>query len=102
MMHADVSQSASSTSAPRPISTGLYPSLTGFHFLKRHMFYTRLPLRTQVYFYHQGRVVHQISGIRGEVLPAFSVSGGAILEANFGGAEYAQVTCTAELGWLGT
>mmetsp|Transcript_33037 Transcript_33037/g.74641 ORF Transcript_33037/g.74641 Transcript_33037/m.74641 type:complete len:90 (+) Transcript_33037:262-531(+) len=44
----------------------------------------------QVYFYSEGRVIHQISGIRGEVLPAFSVSDGATLEANFGGREYAQ------------
>jgi len=44
----------------------------------------------QVYFYHQGKVVHQISGIRGEVLPAFSVGDGAVLEANFGGREYQQ------------
>jgi len=44
----------------------------------------------QVYFYLDGKVVHQISGIRGEVLPAFSVSGGAVLEPNFGGKPYAQ------------
>jgi len=44
----------------------------------------------QVYFYVDGKVIHQISGIRGEVLPAFSVSDGATLEANFGGREYAQ------------
>ncbi|KAL1508014.1 hypothetical protein AB1Y20_007612 [Prymnesium parvum] len=44
----------------------------------------------QVYFYIKGKVVHQISGIRGEVLPAFSVDDGAVLEANFGGREYSQ------------
>ena len=42
----------------------------------------------QVYFYRDGKVIHQISGIRGEVLPAFSVSGGAVLEANFGAKDY--------------
>ena len=31
-----------------------------------------------------------MSGIRGEVLPGFSVSEGAALEANFGGKAYAQ------------
>ena len=35
-------------------------------------------------------IVHQLSGIRGEVLPALSVSSGAILEPNFGGKAYAQ------------
>merc|ERR1719502_2133490 len=44
----------------------------------------------QVYFYLDGKVVHQVSGIRGEVLPAFSVANGAVLEANFGGVPYAQ------------
>lgn len=44
----------------------------------------------QVYFYHGGKVIHQISGIRGEVMPLFSVDDGAVLEANFGGKEYAQ------------
>ena len=44
----------------------------------------------QVYFYCKGKVVHQVSGIRGEVLPAFSVGDGAVLEANFGGKEYDQ------------
>ena len=44
----------------------------------------------QVYFYLDGKVVHQVSGIRGEVLPAFSVAGGAIVEANFGSKPYAQ------------
>ena len=34
-------------------------------------------------------MIHQISGIRGEVWPAFSVSGGAELEANFGAKDYA-------------
>jgi len=43
----------------------------------------------QVYFYRGGKVIHQISGIRGEVCPAFSVSGGAVLEANFGAKDYA-------------
>ena len=44
----------------------------------------------QVYFYESGKVVHQVSGIRGEVLPAFSVANGAVLEANFGSKPYAQ------------
>lgn len=44
----------------------------------------------QVYFYVKGKVVHQISGIRGEVLPALSVGDGAMLEANFGAREYDQ------------
>ena len=35
-------------------------------------------------------MVHQVSGIRGEVLPAVSVSNGAVLEPNFGGKPYAQ------------
>ena len=44
----------------------------------------------QVYFYLDGKVVHQVSGIRGEVLPAFSVANGAVLEANFGNKAYVQ------------
>ena len=44
----------------------------------------------QVYFYLDGKVVHQISGIRGEVMPAFSVANGAVVEPNFGGKPYAQ------------
>jgi hypothetical protein len=44
----------------------------------------------QLYFYKEGKVVHQISGIRGEVLPVFSVADGAMLEPNFGGKSYAQ------------
>ena len=44
----------------------------------------------QIYFYLDSKVVHQVSGIRGEVLPAFSVSGDAVLEANFGGKPYVQ------------
>ena len=44
----------------------------------------------QVYFYLEGKVVHQVSGIRGEVMPAFSVANGAVLEPNFGGKPYAQ------------
>ena len=36
------------------------------------------------------QVVHQVSGIRGEVLPALSVANGAVLEPNFGGRAYAQ------------
>ena len=44
----------------------------------------------QIYFYLDGKVVHQISGIRGEVLPSFSVANGAVLEANFGGKSYVQ------------
>ena len=35
-------------------------------------------------------MIHQISGIRGEVLPAFSVAGGASLEVNFGNKDYAK------------
>ena len=42
-----------------------------------------------VYFYRDGKVLHQTSGIRGEVLPCFSVADGAVLEANFGGQDYA-------------
>jgi len=42
----------------------------------------------QIYFYLDGKVVHQISGIRGEVLPAFSISSGAVLEPNFGSKPY--------------
>jgi len=44
----------------------------------------------QVYFYLDSKVVHQVSGIRGEVLPAFSVANGAVLEANFGSKPYGQ------------
>jgi hypothetical protein len=44
----------------------------------------------QIYFYRSGKVVHQISGVRGEVTPVLSVDGGAVVEANFGGAEYAN------------
>lgn len=44
----------------------------------------------QVYFYLDQKVVHQVSGIRGEVLPAFSVADGAVVEANFGSSPYAQ------------
>jgi len=44
----------------------------------------------QVYFYRDSKVVHQISGIRGEVSPAFSVSGGAVVEVNFGAKDYAN------------
>jgi hypothetical protein len=44
----------------------------------------------QVYFYLDGKVVHQVSGIRGEVLPAFSVANGAVVEPNFGQTPYAQ------------
>lgn len=43
----------------------------------------------QVYFYKGSTLVHQVSGIRGEVLPVFSVADGAELEANFGHSEYA-------------
>lgn len=38
----------------------------------------------QLYFYCNARLIHQMSGIRGEVLPAFSVGDGATLDANFG------------------
>ena len=34
-------------------------------------------------------MVHQLSGIRGEVLPVFSVADGAVLQPNFGGSAYA-------------
>ena len=34
--------------------------------------------------------MHQVSGIRGEVLPAFSVANGAVLEANFGASAYSM------------
>uniref|UniRef100_A0A7S2DQK9 SPRY domain-containing protein n=1 Tax=Haptolina brevifila TaxID=156173 RepID=A0A7S2DQK9_9EUKA len=44
----------------------------------------------QLYFYRDGKVVHQLSGIRGEVLAVFSVSDGAVLEPNFGGKPYLQ------------
>ncbi len=37
----------------------------------------------------QGKVVHTLSGVRGEVYPAFSVGEGAVLEPNFGGKSYA-------------
>lgn len=43
-----------------------------------------------VYFYRDGAVAHQMSGIRGEVLPAFSVGDGAVLEVNFGAKDYAM------------
>lgn len=51
---------------------------------------TSLPFLCQVYFYRNGKVIHQLSGIRGEVLPCFSVGEGAVIEANFGGKDYAQ------------
>jgi len=44
----------------------------------------------QLYFYKKGRQVHQLSGVRGEVLPVFSVADGAVLEPNFGGNPYAE------------
>ena len=47
-------------------------------------------LRTFLVASPTAQVVHQVSGIRGEVLPAFSVANGAVLEANFGGKTYAQ------------
>ena len=37
-----------------------------------------------------GKVVHSVSGVRGEVLPSFSVANGAVLEPNFGGKPYVQ------------
>ena len=43
-----------------------------------------------MYFYRESKVVHQVSGIRGEVLPCFSVDSGACLEVNFGAQDYAQ------------
>ena len=45
----------------------------------------------QLYFYRHGTVVHQLSGIRGEVIAVFSVADGAVLEPNFGGKPYSQV-----------
>ena len=50
---------------------------------------TVLPREYQ-YFYREGKVVHQLSGIRGEVLAVFSVADGAVLEPNFGGRPYSQ------------
>jgi len=44
----------------------------------------------QLYFYKDGSVVHQLSGVRGEVLPVFSVADGAVIEPNFGGKPFAQ------------
>ena len=44
----------------------------------------------QLYFYKSGTLVQQLSGVRGEVLPVFSVSDGAVLEANFGSKPYSQ------------
>jgi len=44
----------------------------------------------QLYFYKGDKLVHQLSGVRGEVLPVFSVADGAVLEANFGGKDYSQ------------
>ena len=44
----------------------------------------------QLYFYKKGRQVHQLSGVRGEVLPVFSVADGAVLQPNFGGKPYAE------------
>jgi len=44
----------------------------------------------QLYFYKAGKVVQQLSGIRGEVIPVFSVAHGAVLEINFGGKPYSQ------------
>merc|ERR1712196_35039 len=41
-----------------------------------------------VYYYRDSKVVHQISGIRGEVLPCFSVDDGAVLTPNFGSVDY--------------
>merc|ERR1712060_349511 len=45
----------------------------------------------QVYFYKSNQLVQQLSGVRGEVMPAFSVADGAVLSANFGGSEYASL-----------
>jgi len=42
----------------------------------------------QCYFYKGNKLIHQVSGIRGEVLPVFSVADGAKLEVNFGHSEY--------------
>jgi len=45
----------------------------------------------QVYFYKGSQLIEQMSGVRGEVLPAFSVGDGAIIEANFGKTEYGSM-----------
>ena len=45
----------------------------------------------QCYFYKGSTLVHQMSGIRGEVLPAFSVADGAQIEVNFGHTAYAYM-----------
>lgn len=45
----------------------------------------------QVYFYKGSALLTQMSGVRGEVLPAFSVSDGAELVPNFGGATYGSM-----------
>ena len=50
----------------------------------------RAPAESPPSFSSLPQVVHQVSGIRGEVLPAFSVANGAVLEANFGSKPYAQ------------
>ena len=49
-------------------------------------------------FYKDGKLVHQLSGIRGEVLPVFSVADGAMLQPNFGGSAYAY---TMPMGFQG-
>lgn len=45
----------------------------------------------QVYFYKGSQLLEQKSGVRGEVLPAFSVSDGAVLEVNFGASRFAHL-----------
>lgn len=47
--------------------------------------------RRRCYFYKGTKLVHQMSGIRGEVLPVFSVADGAQLEVNFGDVEYGNM-----------
>ena len=44
----------------------------------------------QLYFYRDGKVVHQLSGIRGEVFAVFGVADGAAIEPNFGGKPYSH------------
>lgn len=45
----------------------------------------------QVYFYKGTQLLQQLSGIRGEVLPVFSVGNGAVLECNFGNVDYVSM-----------
>ena len=45
----------------------------------------------QVYFYKGTQLIHQMSGVRGEVSPAFSVGDGASIEVNFGARPYVHI-----------